>query len=114
MQNPRDLEEALHNLEHQAQKEVEEMNRIQAELKQKEEEKSRLEREIQEMQKETEAARRTVQNDKSAIPRLEQELKKMHNEQLARHMELERIRRNYNDALHKANVPKVKPIELRR
>lgn len=104
MQNVKDIEGAIKQLEQEVHKETHELQEKEAELHKKETEEAALKQEIPAMQKELEQKKHLLYQCGMIIPKLKSEIAILKREQIERHNELLRVQKSYQDTLRKSNV----------
>ncbi len=73
-------------------------------MKKRESENTQIKQEIQDMQRQIDDKKRKISDNDRAIPKLKSEINHIKLEQGKRHADLERVKREYTEKLHQANV----------
>ena len=104
MQNPVDLTQAIKALERETQKEAGELHAKEGELLKKEDENRQLKQEIINMQRDIDLKKKQISDNDHIIPKLKTEIDHTKREQLLRHSELEKVKRDYTSALNQSGM----------
>jgi hypothetical protein len=102
------LEQAIHELELAAQRETKDLHDKETDLRKREEENLQFTRDVQVLQRQLDEKKKKIRENDSLIPKLKSDVNHIKSEQGKKHGELERIKREYTENLHKAGVKGVR------